>query len=115
MTGSAYRTPYILPFTEQGHYSVYSLPQVYVLEPAWINAAGVTDLVIVDAHSSGETRIYPCDETGLQIGWEPLETFPACDHEAALGWIGYRVALGWGPTELDLLRAQDRVRGGSDA
>ncbi|MEU9515873.1 hypothetical protein [Micromonospora sp. NPDC048169] len=114
MTGSAYRTPYIFPFTDQGPYPVYSAPQVYVLEPAWINTAGVTDLVIVDAHKSGETRIYACDETGLQLGWEPLETFPACDYEAALRWAGYRIAPGWGPTELDLLRAQQRIQGVTD-
>ena len=110
MTGNAYRTPLIVPWTSQGPYSVYSLPQVYVLEPAWINAAGVTELVIVDSHASGETRIYACDETGLQIGWEPLETFPTCDHADALDWIRYRIAPGWGPTELDLLRAQQRIR-----
>ncbi|MEV0367560.1 hypothetical protein [Nocardia fusca] len=110
MTGSAFRTLYIFPYTDQGPYTSQSHPQVYVLEPAWINPAGVTDLVIVDAHASGETRIYACDETGLQIGWEPLETFPACDHEAALRWIRYRIAPGWGPTELDLLRGQQRIK-----
>lgn len=82
------------PSTELGVWPAVECPVVYVLVPALLTAAGMSEFVIVARNTAVDAvEVFPCDEHGRIDEWEPLASLPGSDHARVLKDCGYEVVV----------------------